>query len=37
MTKTERITSIVSALILLLTVINNTWYFLCIAQVSILQ
>lgn len=37
MTKSERITGIVLAIILLLTVINSTWYFLGIAKVSIIQ
>ncbi len=37
MTKTERTTSIVLAIILLLTVINSTWYFLGIAGVSLVQ
>ena len=37
MTKSERITSIALAAILLLTIINSTWYFLGIARVSIIQ
>ncbi len=37
MTKTERITSIILATLLLLTVINSTWYFLGMAKVSVLQ
>lgn len=37
MTKTERITSIILAVILLLTVANSTWYFLGIAKVSVVQ
>ncbi|MDR2911411.1 MAG: hypothetical protein LBV47_08660 [Bacteroidales bacterium] len=37
MTKSERVTSITLAFILLLTVINSTWYFLGIAKVSFVQ
>jgi len=37
MTKTERVTSIILAVILLLTVANSTWYFLGIAKVSAVQ
>ncbi|MDR2917323.1 MAG: hypothetical protein LBV74_21220 [Tannerella sp.] len=37
MTKSERITSIVLASILLLTIINSTWFFLGIAKVSVVQ
>lgn len=37
MTKTERITSIILASILLLTILNSTWYFLGIAKVSVVQ
>jgi len=37
MTKTERITSIILAVILLLTVANSTWYFLGIAKMSVIQ
>jgi hypothetical protein len=37
MTKTERITGIILAAILLLTVANSTWYFLGIAKVSVVQ
>jgi hypothetical protein len=37
MTKAERVTSIILAILLLLTVMNSTWYFLGIAKVSILQ
>lgn len=37
MTKAERIISIILAGILLLTIINSTWFFLGIAKVSIIQ
>lgn len=37
MTKTERVTSVILAVILLLTVVNSTWYFLGIAKVSVVQ
>jgi|AGTN01.1.fsa_nt_gi hypothetical protein len=37
MTKTERIVSIILASILLLTIVNSTWYFLGIAKVSVVQ
>jgi len=37
MTKSEKITGIVLAVILLITVINSTWYFLGIARVSFIQ
>lgn len=37
MTKTERITSMILASILLLTIANSTWYFLGIAKVSVIQ
>lgn len=37
MTKTERISSIILAVILLLTIVNSTWYFLGIAKVGIVQ
>ncbi len=37
MTKRERITSIILASLLLLTVMNSTWYFLGIAKISVLQ
>lgn len=37
MTKTERVTSVILAVILLLTVANSTWYFLGIAKVSVVQ
>lgn len=37
MIKTERVTSIILASVLLLTIVNSTWYFLGIAKVSIIQ
>lgn len=37
MKKSERVTSIIFAVLLLLTVINSTWYFLGIAKVSVVQ
>ena len=37
MTKSERITSIILAIILLLNVMNSSWYFLGIAKVSVIQ
>lgn len=37
MTKKERISSIILAVLLLLTVLNSTWYFLGIEEVSVVQ
>lgn len=37
MTKAERMTNIILAIILLITVVNSTWYFLGIAKVSTIQ
>lgn len=37
MTKPERIVSLILGAILLLTIINSTWFFLGIAKVSIIQ
>lgn len=37
MTKSERITGFILASILLLTILNSTWYFLGIAKVNIMQ
>ena len=37
MTKSERTTGIILASVLLLTILNSTWYFLGIAKVSVMQ